>query len=121
MASKPLDQIVGQPTTETMDHNMTEQTIVSFHPTPETESLATSTPLLSTIVIVDVVIRRVIAIIVDVRRTVAIVVDAVASRAVAIIVDIGKTPAHRQRQRRLFDEGNNAIVTTAKTPAHRQR
>ena len=40
MASKPLDRIVGQPTTETIDRNMTEQTIVSFHPTPETESLA---------------------------------------------------------------------------------
>ena len=47
-----------------------------------------------TIVIIDVIIRRAVAIIVDIFCTVAIAVDAVASRAVAIIVDNGKTPVH---------------------------
>jgi phosphosulfolactate phosphohydrolase-like enzyme len=73
------------------------------------------------IIIVDVVIRRAVAVIVDVRCTVAIVVDAVARRAITIIVVNGKTPAHWQRQQRHRDEGNNAIATTAKTPAHLQR
>ena len=58
---------------------------------------------------------------VDFRRTVAIVVNAVARRAIAIIVDNGKTPVHRQQQRRHHVEGNNAIAMTVKTPAHWQR
>jgi hypothetical protein len=84
-------------------------------------------------VVVDVVVHRAIAIIVVdfvVSRVVWIVVFVVARRAivvvvalcaVAIIVDNGKTPAHRHRQRRHHDKGNNAIATTAKTPAHQRR
>jgi hypothetical protein len=41
--------------------------------------------------------------------------------AIAIIINNGKTPAHRQRQQRHRNEGNNTIATTAKTPAHRQQ
>jgi hypothetical protein len=65
------------------------------------------------IVIVDVVIHCAVAIIVDVRRTVAIVVDAVVHRAVAI-VDNGKMPVHRQRKRCHHDKGNNAITDDGK-------
>jgi len=80
-------------------------------PLPVASSPSLSSKLLSfTIVIVDVVIRRTFAIIVDVLGTVTIVVDAVACRPVAIIIDTSKTPAHRQRQR-----------CQAKTPAHWQQ
>jgi len=78
-------------------------------------------PFSVAIVIVDVVIRRAVAIIVDVCCTVAIVVDAVARRAVTIIDNNGKTPAHRQWQRRHCNKGNNAIAMAAKTPTHWQQ
>jgi len=58
---------------------------------------------------------------VDVCRTVSIVVDAVARQTITIIVDNGKTPVHRQRQRRHRNEGNNTITMTVKTPAHQQQ
>jgi hypothetical protein len=69
------------------------------------------------IVIVDVVIRRAVAIIVYVHRTVAIVVDAVAHCAVAIIVDNGKMPAHWQRQQ--HHRSNDTITTRAATQGQR--
>jgi hypothetical protein len=80
---------------------------ISVAPLPSTSSSlpVASSPSLSSkvaIVIVDVVIRCAVAIIVDVRRTVV-------HRAVAI-VDNGKMPVHRQRQRCHHDKGNNAIT-----------
>jgi hypothetical protein len=88
----------------------------SLLPITSSPSLSSASLSVTIVSIVDVVIRRAVAIIVDVRRTVTIVDDAVARRAVAIIVDNGKMPVHWQRQRRHRDEGNNAIATTAKTP-----
>jgi hypothetical protein len=64
------------------------------------------------LIVVVAVARR--AIVVDV----VVVVAADACRTVAIVVDNGKTPEHRRRQRCHRNEGNSAIATTAKTPAH---
>jgi hypothetical protein len=91
----------------------------TLSPVASSQLSSTSFPRHAVAIIVDVVLRRAFTIIVDVvaRHAVAIIVDFVTRCAVAIIVDNGKTPAHRQRQRRHRDEGNNAIATTAKSVA----